>query len=115
VYHEAKSLANQLNIPVVLLAQYNRDVSGRPDKLAANSDIRYSAMVEILAGQIFHIYNPWQLELMGIGVEARKELPVREKRSFIITGKNKDGPSNIFEMGWEPTFTRWADPNELEF
>jgi len=112
IYREAKRIAKNLDTSVLLLAQYNRGVGMRNDRLGTNSDIRYSGMAEIAAGAVYHIYNPWQLHQMGMPVQPPPEMPIEDNVAYLICGKNKDSPTGFWKMGWDPTFTRWFDFSE---
>jgi replicative DNA helicase len=112
IYRNAKAIAKDLAIPVVLLAQYNRSVSQRNSKLGDNDSIRYSGMAAIAADCILHIYSPWQLELQHREVQPPHDLPAKENMAYIICGKNREGPAGTFELMWNPTWTRWADLSE---
>ncbi|MBC8462396.1 MAG: AAA family ATPase [Deltaproteobacteria bacterium] len=112
IYREAKRIAKNLDTSVLLLAQYNRGVGMRNDKIGTNSDIRYSGMAEIAAGAIMHIYSPWQLHKMGIPVQPPPEMPIADNMAYLIVGKNKDAATGYFALDWNPTYTRWSDPME---
>jgi len=51
-------LAQELNVPLLMLAQLNRNAEGRPDKRPALSDLRQSGTVEEDARTVIFLYRP---------------------------------------------------------
>jgi replicative DNA helicase len=93
-----KSLARELEIPVVALAQLSRKVEERPDHKPRMSDLRESGSIEQDADVILLLYRgeyykPEDESLKGLGQ--------------IICAKNRNGPTGEVNVSFERTYTRF--------
>lgn len=80
-----KALAKQFDIPVVLLAQLNRENEKRPDKRPALSDLKDSGAIEADADVVMFIHRP---EYYGIKFEGNKSTLGKAE---IIVAKHRKG------------------------
>jgi len=85
-----KSLARELNIPVVALAQVNREVDKRPDKRPLMGDLSDASIMEKEADQVIMLYRD---EVYN---------PDSEKKGIIELNyeKNRHGPTGRISAAW---------------
>jgi replicative DNA helicase len=97
-----KSLAKELNIPILALSQLNRGVEGRNDKRPQLSDLRESGAIEQDADIVLFIHR----EEMYL----KNETPDEKKGTAeIIIGKHRNGPMDTVPMTFLGKFTRFED------
>ena len=84
---KAKLLAKELNIPVVLLCQLNRECESRGDKRPALSDLRESGAIEQDADVVMLLYRP---ALYGLPVERISKRP-SEGLGMVLLVKHRNG------------------------
>lgn len=94
-----KTLARELNVPVVVLAQLSREVDKRPDKRPVLADLKESGAIESDADNVLLLYRD---ELYD---RRTKEPGVAE----IIVPKQRNGPTDTVKVRWEGPFTRFSD------
>jgi replicative DNA helicase len=100
-----KSLAKELNIPVLALAQLNRAVEARTDKRPQLSDLRESGSIEQDADVVMFIHRP---EYYGIKTFADDQSPT-EGIAEIIVGKQRNGPTGDVKLKFFRDYARFEN------
>jgi replicative DNA helicase len=98
---DAKRLAKELQVPVLLLSQLNRGLETRPGKRPELADLRDSGAIEQDADVVLLIHRP---EFYGI-LEDRHGNPTKG-RGELLVAKNRNGGTGTVLFGYNPSLTR---------
>ena len=99
---KAKLIAKELDIPVILLCQLNRECEMRADKRPALSDLRESGAIEQDADVVMLLYRP---ALYGLMSERKSKFP-SEGLGMVILAKHRNGETGDVYFGHNPTLTK---------
>ena len=99
-----KQIAKELNIPVIALAQLNRSVESRADKIPMLSDLRESGSLEQDADVVMFVNR-----LEQYGITTYEDGTPTEGTAEIIIGKQRNGPIGMVRLTFVGEYTRFEN------
>ena len=111
-----KTLAKELNIPVLATAQLSRGVDARDDKRPVLSDLRESGSIEQDADVVMFVFRE-EYYLKTREPEAgtpehtkwMTKLEQVHRRAEVLVEKHRHGPTNRIELFFDDRFTRFSN------
>lgn len=102
ISNHMKALAKELNVPVIVLAQLNRNPEGREGKPMI-SDLRESGSIEQDADVVMLLYRDDYYK--------KSEDNENRNKCEVIVGKNRTGPVGTVDLLFIPHCARFENPN----
>lgn len=109
ISRQIKSLAKELDVPIIGLSQLSRQVESRSDKRPMLSDLRESGAIEQDADDVIFIYRD---EYYGITVDTNGHST--SGKAEIIIAKQRNGTMCICDARYVPHLTKFEDYNTYQ-
>ena len=100
-----KSLARELEVPVIALSQLSRGPEQRTDHRPQLSDLRDSGSIEQDADLVMFLYRPGYYSSTGLDEDGNS----LEGKAELIMSKQRNGPTGTLELYFHQQYTRFDD------
>jgi replicative DNA helicase len=110
-----KTVARELNIPVLALSQLSRAVESRDNKRPQLSDLRESGSIEQDADVVMFLYREEYYLTRQLGaaenetdektVKLKEKLNAVKHKAEVLISKNRKGPTNVVELMFDAEVT----------
>ncbi len=108
-----KTLARELDVPVIALSQLSRAVEQRKDRRPMLSDLRESGAIEQDADIVMFIYRDDYYNREERDEDVPKATG-KEGKSDIIIAKQRNGPVGNFELLFQANITKFKNPMKTD-
>lgn len=105
-----KTLAKELDVPVIALSQLSRAVESRTDKRPMLSDLRESGSIEQDADIVMFIYRDEYYRKAEDGEEDEMAKAASKGESEIIIAKHRSGPVGTVKLLFQGNITKFKNP-----
>ncbi len=97
-----KTLARELQVPVLALSQLNRGVEDRADKRPRLADLRESGAIEQDADVVLFIFRD----------DYYRDNSAKKGLATVIVSKHRKGPTGEFDLYFDKEYSRFTDYNK---
>ena len=111
ISRQLKEMAKELNIPVLAMAQLNRNVDDRPMQVPILSDLKDSGSIEQDADIVIAIHRPWKC-----GMEVDEFGNSTERLANLHILKHRAGSTGVIPLQFEARCVRFSNmPTDMVF
>jgi replicative DNA helicase len=103
-----KSLAKELNVPVIVLSQLNRELEREKNRKPRLSDLRESGAIEQDADVVGLLYTPSSDDEESAGSVDQDALPVN-----LLIAKQRNGPTGDVNLTFLKSYTRFESASKV--
>lgn len=98
-----KIMAKELDIPILLLSQLNRQLEGRSEKRPTMGDLRDSGQIEADSDIILFLYRE---SVYG-------ETAENKQQAELIISKQRNGPTGVINLNWNEEITQFTSVTRI--
>jgi replicative DNA helicase len=111
ISRQLKSLARELNLPLIAISQLSRAVESRQDKRPLLSDLRESGALEQDADVVMFVYrdDAYYTEDEWYDKFKTQDKPYPKNVAEVIVAKHRHGPTDRIELYFHKELTKFSD------
>jgi replicative DNA helicase len=106
IVNSLKFLSKDLDVPIITLAQVNREVEKKADKRPTLSDLRESGDIEATADVVMFLHREGYY---------KKDGDVDDNVAEVIIAKNRNGESGVVKLRFDRRIQRFSESQEVSF
>jgi replicative DNA helicase len=106
-----KGLARELNVPVLCLAQLNRQTEASKDNRPRLSHLRESGAIEQDADVVMFVHREEYFQSQ----EDQADSDSQEGRTDLILAKQRNGPTGTVPLLWQRNYMRFVSPARHDY
>ena len=111
-----KSMARELDCPVIALSQLSRALEQRENKRPILTDLKESGSIEDIADIVAFIYRDSYYRRKALHKAGQPAQPAKSNDvAEIIIGKHRNGPVGTIKLGFQPEFAKFTNLAPDEF
>jgi replicative DNA helicase len=106
IVNSLKFLSKDLDVPIITLAQVNREVEKKADKRPSLSDLRESGDIEATADVVMFLHREGYY---------KKDGDIDDNIAEVIIAKNRNGESGVVKLAFDRRIQRFSESQEISF
>lgn len=116
ISRQLKTLARDLEVPILALSQLSRGIETREDKQPVLADLRESGSIEQDADMVMFLFRRSDVEENEEENENQEKMPTKDKKAYkevvLSIAKNRQGPLDTIDYHFYGDYSKYSEQRE---